>query len=393
MGKITRALHNLSLRKSIVLYIIAFATLAVLLSAFTMNLCSRATTAIDATAKTIGADQYYLTNNNGEQLGTGVIISGSDRILTPEQNRQIMLLNIVQIAATPLYSAMCVFAAAMLFYKNKLKQPLALLNEASDKIAENDLDFSLQYNSRDELGRLCLSFEKMRASLKQNYLQTWRQMEKQQHLNAAFAHDLRTPLTVLKGQSDMLAAYLPCGQMSPQKAADTAATMKKHILRLEHYVASMSQLQQLEDIAINPQPAAIAALAQQLSEAGALICGQMHFVFHSQFSQSVLQLDTAVVLQVYENLVANAARFAKSVVTVAVTAEDDQLAIKVADDGAGFSQQDLENATQPFYQSESSKSVDHSGLGLNICSLLCEKHGGQLQLANGEIGAIVTARF
>ena len=93
----------------------------------------------------------------------------------------------------------CIIAAALLFYRNKLKKPLAELMAASEKISNNDLDFSIEYDSKDELGQLCTSFEIMRTALANNFTEMWRQVEERKQLNAAFAHDLRTPLTVLKG--------------------------------------------------------------------------------------------------------------------------------------------------------------------------------------------------
>ena len=90
------------------------------------------------------------------------------------------------------------YAAALLFYKNKLKKPIDILNGASKKIANNNLDFKIQYDSKDEMGQLCSSFEKMRISLSENNSRMWRSMEERKRLNAAFAHDLRTPLTDIK---------------------------------------------------------------------------------------------------------------------------------------------------------------------------------------------------
>lgn len=66
------------------------------------------------------------------------------------------------------------------------------------------------------MGALCASFEEMRRALWENNRVMWRQMEERKRLNAAFAHDLRTPLTVLRGYAGMLLHDLsegagPCG--------------------------------------------------------------------------------------------------------------------------------------------------------------------------------------
>ena len=85
-----------------------------------------------------------------------------------------------------------------------MKKPIEVLNAASQKIAENDLGFTVEVPCGNELGRLCGSFEKMRAALLELNREHWAQMEERRRLNAAFAHDLRTPLTVLRGRATLL---------------------------------------------------------------------------------------------------------------------------------------------------------------------------------------------
>lgn len=103
------------------------------------------------------------------------------------------------------------------------------------------MDFSIDYDNNDELGQLCASFEIMRTTLADNFSKMWRQVEERKALNAAFAHDLRTPLTVLKGYNEMLQA-----SENPQ-TQETATIMGKHISRMESYVSSMSNLRRMED--------------------------------------------------------------------------------------------------------------------------------------------------
>ncbi len=74
------------------------------------------------------------------------------------------------------------------------------------------LDFSCIYRSEDEMGELCDTFEQMRHQLAENQEKIEDLMEGQRRLNAAFAHDLRTPLTVLRGYTDFLSRYCPEGK-------------------------------------------------------------------------------------------------------------------------------------------------------------------------------------
>lgn len=322
-------------------------------------------------------------------------------LFTPVDRIKSNILGIASGVVYPLSFIVCLSLISILFYKKILQQPLELLGAAADKIADNNLDFTIHYDRPDEFGRLCQSFEKMRSALHNNHLELWRQIEERRRLNAAFAHDLRTPLTVLKGQSDILIKYTP--ELSEEKIIETAKMMQRHIARLENYVNTMNTLQRLEDIEIHCKSVDMVHFVKQLRDTGACICTDKRFVFQKTQYPSLsfgeedlcsvqIALDVPIILQVYENLLSNAVRYAEEQVTVSTQMIDNNFHITVSDDGAGFSAQDLCEATRPFYKAAGRPDQEHFGIGLNICKVLCEKHGGFLKLENKN-GAAVTAAF
>ena len=99
-------------------------------------------------------------------------------------------------------------------------------------------------------------------------------------------------------------------------------------------------------------------------------------------------------MQVFENMMSNAVRFASGSIQVDCSRDGQELVLVVTDDGKGFLQEDLRQAAAPYYRGRPSEEDTHFGLGLNICKLLCEKHGGYLKIANSRTsGAMVTAVF
>ena len=377
----------LSLRKSLVLYVVAFAALAVVLSAATFALCNGAAESIRAAYPPSG-EKYYLTNEQGERLGEGAYIGTEPVSLSEKDENIIALLELIPTVAVPLYSACCIIAAAMLFYRSRLKEPLAALREASEKIADNDLDFSVRCTSNDELGQLCQSFETMRATLADNFSQMWRQVEDRKALNAAFAHDLRTPLTVLKGYNEMLQA-----SDDPQ-TRETAVTMGKHIARMEGYVDSMSRLRRMEDARPVYKLVELRPLAASLGDSARILCEKRgkELVVQTNLPDAPLYLDGDFVSQVCSNLVSNAARYAKRTVKLSFSVDGGGLLLSVWDDGKGFDPNSLQKAASPYYTEETDRS-EHFGLGLYICKLLCERHNGCLQIENAADGALVSACF
>ena len=387
MGQVNCRKHYLSLRKSLVLYIIAFVVLAVFLSVTTFSICGSAAEGIRASYPPSG-EKYYLTNEQGEQLGDGAYIGTVPVPMSKEDERTIALLEKLPIVATPLYSAFCIIAAALLFYRNRLKKPLAELRTASEKIANNDLDFSIDYDNNDELGQLCASFEIMRTTLADNFSKMWRQVEERKALNAAFAHDLRTPLTVLKGYNEMLQA-----SENPQ-TQETAAIMGKHISRMESYVSSMSNLRRMEDAQPEYKLIDLQTVASSLYDSAKIVCAKSgkELILQNDVPVSQLSLDGAFVSQVSNNLISNAVRYARTAVAISFALRDNGLLLSVSDDGKGFDKNCLQKATSPYYTEESNHS-EHFGLGLYICKLLCEHHNGYLKIENTAFGAKASAYF
>jgi len=387
MDQVKPSKRYLSLRKSLVLYIAVFVLLALALSVATVSLCDRKINRIRASYPIFG-EKYYLTNEQGERLGDGVYI-GTAPVEFPEHDeRMIALLKLLSIIAVPLYSAFCIIAAALLFYRNRLRKPLAELSEASEKISNNDLNFSIEYDSKDELGQLCTSFEIMRTTLAGNFSEMWRQVEERGRINAAFAHDLRTPLTVLKGYTEMLQAG------DNPETRETAAIMEKHILRMEAYISSMSHLRRLEDTQPEYRTVLVQPFITSLYESAEMICRQTKKTLNLQnnIPDSYVSVDTDFISQVSNNLISNAVRYACNTVTLSFALRDDGLLLSVADDGKGFDKDILHKAASPYFTEEKDRS-EHFGLGLYICKLLCERHGGYLRIENTLSGAKVTACF
>ena len=298
------------------------------------------------------------------------------------------------VLAVPLSYGGMLILCALLFYRRKLKKPFAILRQSSARIAQNDLDFSVSYDSRNELGQLVDSFENMRGALAENNRQMWRGMEERKRLNAAFSHDLRTPLTVLKGHAAMLLEGVEEGVPREEIVAEVNA-MSGSITRLERYVDAMTSLQRLEDAEVRREDVPFDELANSLRDSAQILCARKRLRFQAESGAGgPVRVDREIVQQVFENVLANGVRYARSAIDIDVRAEAGALVIAVRDDGPGFTPVDLEKATHPFYRNKAEAGDHHLGLGLNICEILCQRHGGAIALANvPEGGGWVTVKF
>lgn len=303
-------------------------------------------------------------------------------------------LGTLNIAIIPIILSISMICCVTIFYKKKLSKPIKLLTNAYHKIEVNDMNFAISYPLNDEMGRLCHAFEKMKDCLARNNETMLRQFAEQRCLNAAFSHDLRTPLTLLKGHASMLLSFIPKGLVSQEEVIEEISVMSNNVLRLEKYVNAMTNLYRLEDIEMPRQHILFHSLINSLNETAELLCCDKQFSISSKGNDIALSINLDTVMQIYENVLSNSIRYAKNKIDIRITTQDQNLVISVSDDGCGFKISDIEKATLPFYKSSKDISTEHLGLGLNICKILCERHGGNIQIANNETGgALVTVKI
>ncbi len=299
----------------------------------------------------------------------------------------------LNIAIIPIVLSISMICCVTFFIK-KLSKPIKLLTNAYHKIEANDLDFALSYPLNDEMGKLCCAFEKMKDCLAKNNEIMLRQFAEQRRLNAAFSHDLRTPLTLLKGHASTLLSFIPKGLVSQEEIMEEISVMSKNVVRLEKYVNAMTNLYRLEEIEMPRQYIQFHSLINSLNETAEALCCDKRFTITSKNDDIALFINLDTVMQIYENLLSNSIRYAKNNITIGIEIQNNDLVISVSDDGCGFKISDIEKATLPFYKSSKEISTEHLGLGLNICKILSERHGGNIQISNNETGgACVTVRI
>jgi signal transduction histidine kinase len=392
MDRLKNIFKNLSLKKSFMLYMLLFLVIATILSSITINFVDDYKYKIQMSYSDI-SNNYTINNDEGKVL----VFNSSSIDYSSSDNRIIKLCSFISSASIPVFFGVGIILAAFLFYKNKLKKPLELLNDASKKISETNLDFHIIYDSKDEMGQLCNSFETMRKSLEENNLEMWRAMEERKRLNAAFSHDLRTPLTVLKGYLDFLEQYLPENKISKEKMLSTFDKMSSSIDRLENYTYQMSEIQRLEDIQVDFKGVDYKDLINQLKSSSDLLIlnTNLKLNFKSELKDDKnLLIDSTIIMRVYENIISNSIRFAKSMIDINIYIQNPYLIIEIEDDGKGFSDEDLTNALNSYYKNNPDNDKSHFGLGLYISNILIKKHNGLIKLSNSkDNGAKVNIKF
>lgn len=330
-------------------------------------------------------------------MGGISINMNSAHVITQPQNSTAQaalladIISLVQIILPILIYIIALFTTASMFYHLKLKEPLKILTQGAACIIDNNLDFTIETTSQDELGQLCTAFETMRKTLLENNYTLWRQAEERKRLNAAFSHNLRNPVTVLKGSIKLaLKNNIEDITTASNPFTDNLLRMERYTNRIEQYVETMSSIQKLEDIRLQPELVKWDSLISELKN---MLCflredtqKQIQFI-PAKYEKNIL-IDKSILFQIAENLVSNALRFATARIDILCSISSGKLLLSVTDDGCGFPEKLLQNGIQPFQKGN--EDMGHFGMGLYTCELLCQKHGGNITLKNNPTGATVS---
>ncbi len=234
--------------------------------------------------------------------------------------------------------------------------------------------------------------EKMRKELWQNNKALWESLEQRKLLNASVAHDLRTPVTVLKGYLDYLEKSISQDKLTDDELLDTVLSMQGAATRLEQYAECVRNIEKIENIEIKIQPENVKFLIKEIKSNIWQLAGGKEVLFSCDIAFDEVRIDKGVLFRILENLLQNALRYAEKQINISITRNDKFLILTVKDDGKGFPEEDLRKAATMFYSRD--RENEHFGIGLGICRILCEKHGGMLSVTNNrEKGACVTAKL
>ena len=274
-----------------------------------------------------------------------------------------------------------------------LRRDAALLTTAAQTIARPRLDTPLEGRARvREFGQTLTAMEQLRVSLAQSLESQWA-MEQQRQLElAALTHDLKTPLTVISGNAELLQE----DQLEPAQQEMVDAILRSAV-RLQEYTAQLRAMTLPDAAPEAKESVTLDALAESWKEIGQSLCAGKQIDFVCDPVPAVeaevyrASLDRAV-----SNLLDNAARYTPpgGQISLAVSAEQNSIAIAVEDTGPGFSAEALAKGGEAFFTSNASRPQEgHLGLGLFFARQTARRHGGTLELANTGRGAKVTLTF
>ncbi|MBR6643100.1 MAG: HAMP domain-containing histidine kinase [Lachnospiraceae bacterium] len=289
-----------------------------------------------------------------------------------------------------------VFTASILvawLYQGILK-PLNALKKATRQLQEGNLDYSLQENiSDDEIGQLCADFEEMRIHLKKEIEVRIQYEQELKELISNISHDIKTPLTAIKGYAEGLL----------DGVADTPERREKYIRTIFAKASDMTTLVDelsfyskidTNNIPYHFEKVQVNDYFQDCAEdnRGELELVNVTLTYSSHVPENTQVLaDREQLRRVMNNVIGNAIKYRgdkeQGEIFIRLTEDETMVWVEVQDNGQGIPQSSLPYIFERFYRGDASRGSKQggSGLGLAIAKKIIEDHGGSIR-AESELG-------
>ena len=280
-------------------------------------------------------------------------------------------------------------------YGRKIGKKLLPLQYATDEIGKQNLEFDVTYSGMKEIDTILSSMEALKETLKEALLHTWNTENLKEMQISALAHDLKTPLTLIIGNTELLQET----SLSKEQR-DFTQYIASNALQLEEYIQMLNQLvsskhgldlckKKVDTTEFLQQILQEIKMMTQLKEIE-LVTDVKEQMEKNQLPQ-VLYIDETQLKRAILNIVSNAMdySFAKQRIyfhiEIQKLQEQDKIIFQIKDEGKGFSEEEQKHATEQFYQGDPSRTRKfHYGMGLYIAKMVAKNHGGNILLDNNE---------
>lgn len=273
--------------------------------------------------------------------------------------------------------AVLLFSVIMsIFIIRGVNSSLRKLVDAAQRISKNDLDFELEAKGTDEIAQLTRTFDDMRSRLKEEFARRTRFV-------LGVSHDLKTPLTLIKGYVSAIEDGLARDPARMNKymriIRDKADVLENRISHLIEFVKMETGEWQLS-MHESSFCVYIEDLCERLSdEALVLDCD---FGYNNDLNMDCpVKFDKRLVDRAFENLFDNAVRYSgrdKRVRFHSTLHPDTGIIVTISNSGPGIPPDEIDNIFDPFYRGTKSRNSQGAGLGLSGVKSIIESHGWQL---------------
>lgn len=293
-----------------------------------------------------------------------------------EQKEALMRIVLVAISAI-WFLGMVLF---VYFYMGYVR-PFHKLKNFAGEVARGKLDMPLSMTKSNYFGVFTESFDIMREELRRAKENEYKANVSKKELVAELSHDIKTPIATIKAACEVIEVKSAKSEgIGGLELHDKVQLIEKKADVVEQLINNMfhATLEELEVLKVEPQEELSTCIDEMFKELQ--VYGNIHI--ENQIPQCLLWMDKLRMVQVIDNIVNNAMKYAKTDVHISYSQRDNGILIRIKDDGPGVPEEDLAKVSEKFYRGSNVAGENGSGLGLYLTKMFMEKMEGQMNCYN-----------
>jgi signal transduction histidine kinase len=330
---------------------------------------------------TLNYDMKYVAvrvDNSGNTLGVV-------RFALPLSEVQLRIQLIYRVLLLGAVVAVVIAFTVAYFLSRSITFPISRMQEVARRIAKGDFSEKVNIKSKDELGKLAKSLNIMAAELQQK-MENLKQMDRvRTDFVANVSHELKTPLTLIKGYIETLQGR---AINDTEKASKFILIIKEHASRLENIIEDLLSLSELElsKDCLNKTEFDMKKLIGEvtLGFGYAIDAKRQTLSVNHQGDDFRIKADRDKIEQVIVNLIDNAVKYTNETgqINISILGKQNEIILVIQDSGVGIPREDIDRVFERFYRVDKARSreLGGTGLGLGIAKHIVLAHNGQISI-------------
>lgn len=264
-----------------------------------------------------------------------------------------------------------------------ITRPITSLGRTAKRIADGNYEVRSGNRGQDEIGQLARNFDRMADRLVEQMEAKALEAKQKEDFTAAFAHELKTPLTSIIGYADMMNTM----RMSDQERAEATYYIYSQGKRLESLSHKLLELVSMDKNPLDLKPIQTKKLAENIRTTVRPVWEQRRIQGKVDMDKSVLLGDEELLLSLFYNLLDNAVKATDKgekgfILLKGTVLADGRYEVKVVDNGRGIPKEEISRITEAFYMVDKSRSRKEggAGIGMALCHKIIRLHGGTLMI-------------
>nr|WP_269205560.1 HAMP domain-containing sensor histidine kinase [Clostridium botulinum] len=271
------------------------------------------------------------------------------------------------------------------YFKKRLQKEMKILKDTTENIQMENLEFKVKYSNILEINDIINALDKMKTKLSESLTKQWNMEETRKEQIGALAHDIKTPLTIIRGNSELLGEL----DLNIEQTKFNDGTLNE-IKNMEYYIKCLIEITKAEkEAVVQKRQIDLMDFIDDITKSASFISKNKNLIFESQIKNipEFIFVDEIALKRVINNIISNSVDYCMQNGEILLTVDSNYKSIQfiVEDSGKGFTKEEISFATEQFFQGDKSRnSKNHYGMGLYISKNLIEKHNGNIILQNSK---------